>query len=219
MSYSIEAEQITLNDLRKRIEATDLTPSRAALKVDINVRMMALERQGIATLAQLRYQLKNAKRLETLAQATAIDEQYLILLRREVEGYFPKPLPLSDFDWLPQEDIARLEQYGISNTAALYEATSDARRRDTLAKSAGIADDSLEMLAQLADLTRVQWVSPTVARMLVAAHYHNPAQVAGADANELTEALARVNAGGRFFKGKIGLRDVQRLIQAASYVS
>ena len=32
------------------------------------------------------------------------------------------------------------------------------------------------------------------------------------------EALARVNEGDRFFKGKIGLRDVSRLVRSASYV-
>jgi hypothetical protein len=219
MSYHIDAEQITLDDLRKRIEATDLVPSRASLTVNIEAKLMALEQQGITTLAQLRYELKNERRLEILAQATGIDEQYLILLKREVEGYFPKPLPLSAFDWLSQGDIAKLEQLEIHDTAALYEVTSDAGRREALAKASGVPAANLEMLAQLADLTRVQWVSPTVARMLVADYYNNPAQVAGADANELCEALARVNAEGRFFNGKIGLRDVQRLIQAASYVS
>jgi hypothetical protein len=139
------------------------------------------------------------------------------LLRREIEGYFPKPIGLKTFDWLPKDEIAKLEQNGICDTAALYEATSSAKRRTELAKSTGAAVASLEALARLADLTRVQWVSPTVARMLVLAGYDSAAKVAAAEAEELNEALVRVNAGDRFFKGKIGLRDIKRLVLAASY--
>jgi hypothetical protein len=42
--------------------------------------------------------------------------------------------------------------------------------------------------------------------------------VAAADADDLCQALMHVNEGDRFFKGKIGLRDIKRLIRAASYV-
>jgi hypothetical protein len=76
----------------------------------------------------------------------------------------------------------------------------------------------LESLVQLADLTRVQWVSPTAARMLVEAGYDSVSKLAVADAEDLCEALVRINEGGRFFKGKIGLRDIKRLVKAASYV-
>ena len=76
----------------------------------------------------------------------------------------------------------------------------------------------LEVLVRLVDLTRVQWVSPTTARMLVETGYDSASKVAAADAEDLYEALARVNEGDRFFKGKIGLRDVKRVVQAAGYV-
>ncbi len=76
----------------------------------------------------------------------------------------------------------------------------------------------LETLVRLADLTRVQWVSPTAARMLLEAGCGSVSDVAAADAGDLCEALARVNEGDRFFKGRIGLRDVRRLIRAAGYV-
>jgi hypothetical protein len=67
-------------------------------------------------------------------------------------------------------------------------------------------------------LMRVQWVSPTFARMLIVAGYDSAVKVAEANADDLCEALASINAGGKFFKGKIGLRDIKRLVQAASYV-
>ena len=47
----------------------------------------------------------------------------------------------------------------------------------------------LETLVRLADLARVQWVSPTVARMLVEAGYDSASKVAAANAEDLYEAL------------------------------
>ena len=218
MAYHLDAEKVSLDDLRKRIEATDLVPSRASLLDGLGLKMKALEKQGIVTLADLRNEFKTAKRLEALSKSTGIETQYLTLLRREVEGWFPKPFPLKDFDGLPQGEIAKLERAGIRDSAALYEATDSQSKRTALANTLGMDSATLETFAHLVDLTRVQWTSPTAARMLLEAGCDSVSKLAGMDADELCEALARVNAGNKFFKGRIGLRDVKTLIQAAGYV-
>ena len=218
MTYHIDADSVSLDDLRKRIEETDLVPSRTSLLDEIDTKIIVLEQHGITTLAGLRKELKNSKRLEALSEATGIDTQYLILLRREIGGYFPKPSALKAFDWLPKGEIAKLEQNGVRNTAALHKAADGAESRAELAKSTEIDAAILETLIKLANLTRVQWVSPTVARMLMEAAYDSVSRVAAASAQDLCKALADVNEGDRFFKGKIGLRDIKRLIRAASYV-
>jgi hypothetical protein len=219
MAYHIDAENIGLDDLQKRIEGTDLVPSRASLLDGLKMKLRALEQQGITTLASLRNELKNAKRREALSNVTGIDVQYLILLRREIEGYFPKPSALKAFDWLPKEEIAKLEENEIRDTAALYQAAVSVADGTELAESTGVDAAVLEALVRLAGLTRIQWVSPIAARMLVEAGYDSAAKVATADSEELCQALVRVNEGDRFFKGKIGLRDIKRLVRAASYVA
>jgi hypothetical protein len=217
MAYHIDADSIRLDDLQKRIEATDLVPSRACLTDEIGKKIKAFEKQGIETLASLRIKLKTPKRLASVAEATGIDTQYLILLRREIESYFPKPATLKVFDWLPEDEIAKLEQHEIGNTATLYEMAGSSKKRSALVKSTGVDNATLEMLARLADLMRVQWVSPAFARMLIEAGYDSADKVASADTDDLCEALSNINAEKRFFKGKIGLRDTRRLILAASY--
>jgi len=52
MTYHINAEKVSLDDLQKRLEATDLVPSRASLREKIAIRMKALKKQGISTLAE-----------------------------------------------------------------------------------------------------------------------------------------------------------------------
>jgi hypothetical protein len=218
MAYHIDAEKISLGDLQKRIEATDLVPSRASLLETLGTKMKLLEKQGIVTLANLRNELKTPKRLEALAKSTGIGTDYLTLLRREIEGWFPKPSALKDFNWISKSEIAKLERNDIRDTAALHEATDSKSKRKALAKSAGVNLATIETFAQLVDLTRVQWVSPTTARMLLETGCDSSARLAKADADELCAALAQVNAGDKYFKGRIGLRDVKRLIAAASYI-
>lgn len=218
MAYHINAEDVSLEDLQKRLVATDLIPSRVSLLEDLAVKLKALEKQGITTLADLREALKNPKRLAAVAEATGIDAQYLVLLRREIEGYFPKPVALITFDWLPIGDIEKLKQKGISDTAKLYEAAGTAHQRTELAKLADVSMITVDTLTHLADLTRVQWVSPNFARMLIAAGCDSAANVAAANAETLCKAVEGANAGNIYFKGKIGLRDIKRLILAASYV-
>ncbi|MDY6966929.1 MAG: DUF4332 domain-containing protein, partial [Halobacteriota archaeon] len=104
------------------------------------------------------------------------------------------------------------------NTAALHKATSSKEDSTELEKRTGVDRDILDALAHLADLTRVQWVSPTAARMLLEAGYDSASKVASADAEVLSDALKRVNEENGFFKGNIGLRDIKRLVRAASYV-
>jgi hypothetical protein len=219
MAYHIDAEGITLDGVRTRIEATDLVPSRKPLLDDIETSMSALSAHGIATLSQLRSELRTAKRLDAVVQATGIDAKYLTLLRREIESWFPKPFALKEFDWLPESEVVKLEQGGIRDTAALHALVASSQDRLSLAESTGADESFLETLAPLADLTRVQWVSPKAARMLVEASCDSASKLAAADPEDLCDALERVNQGDRFFKGKIGLRDVKRLVQAASYLS
>ena len=218
MAYYIDAEKVSLDDLRKRIEDTDLIPSRVSLLENIAEKMKRLEQQGITTFAQLRTELKNSKRLEALAKVTGIDVDYLVLLRREIESFFPRSFPLRDFDWLPDEEISKLKKVGVGDIASFYQKACNIEKRKELAKTSGVDIVIIETLTRLADLTRVQWVSPTTARMLVEAGYDNAAKLAAADGEELFNAFVRVNDGGRFFKGTIGLRDVKRLIRAASYI-
>jgi hypothetical protein len=166
----------------------------------------------------LRIELKNAKRLESLSKKSGVDSKYLILLRREIEGWFPKPSPLNTFDRLPKSEIAKLEKAGVHDTLTISETAGTPKARASLSKSTGACIAVIDALSRCADFSQVQWVSPTTARMLVESGCDRVSKLAAANGEELYRALERVNAGGRFFKGKIGLRDVKRLICAAGYV-
>lgn len=215
MAYYIDEEATKLRALQKRLQSTDLIPSQEPLLEDISAKMSALGKAGIASLADLRAALKTTKALEALAQQSGVDTAYLQLLRRAVNGFFPKPRSLDELDWLDKRAAAGLKKAGIRNTRQLFEAASKGAGR--LAKETGADKKSLSAFVAIADLCRIQWVSPGFARALAAAGFTNAAAVADADPETLYEAVAQANAGAKFYKGKVGLRDMKRLVDAAAY--
>lgn len=219
MSYYIDSEKISLDDLQKRFEETDLIPSRISLLENVKEKFTTLKTQGISTLSDLRKELKNAKNILELSKKTNIDLNYLKMLRLEIEGYFPKAIPLKSFNWLPEKIIKKLESIGFKNTVVLYEALNSAKEKSEIIVKSKINDEFLDSLFSLIDLTRIQWVSPLFARMLFAAGYDTVKKVAMADAEILCNKLDKINKMNNYWRGKIGLRDIKRLIKAASYVN
>jgi hypothetical protein len=218
MPFYLDTDKISLKELQRRIKETDLIPSRSSLLNGIEGNFKRLEKHGLATLSDLRKDLKTTKCIPPLSKQTGIDEGYLTLLRREIEGYFPKALPLRAFDWLPVKDTAALESSGFRDTVSLYEGLDSPKKRSEIAGTLELDGGFIDSVYSLADLTRIQWTSPIFARMLLAAGYDSAKKVSEADAGELFKALDRVNKESKFFMGKLGLRDIKRLIKAASYV-
>lgn len=218
MSYYINDDKTTLDELKARIKDTDLIPSRAPLLNSIDEIFIALQKAGILTLADLRKETNSAKTISLLADKSKIELQYLSLLRREIEGYFPKPLPLKAFEWLPQIECKKIEAKGLKNSVLIYEGLNTANKRTDLSNELKIDIQFLNSLFNLVDLSRIQWVSPTFARMLLASGYENPETIAKANAEKLYNEVDQANKRNNFYKGKIGLRDIKRLIKAASYV-
>lgn len=216
MDYS-KPETISLDDLSARIKETDLIPSRAVLLIDIDAVFEKLAQQGIHSMMDLQKSIKNPKQMEALSKTTGIDLQYMVLLRREVESYLPKPFHLEEINWVSSHVIKKLLENGITNSEQYYAKFADKGYRSSFAKETGIDHESLDYLSNLVSLCRVQWVSPNAGRMLIEAGYESCLKLSSADANELFTAMDRVNENGKYFKGTIGLRDIKRLIEAAKY--
>jgi hypothetical protein len=215
----MNAEKVSLDNLQKRIKETDLVPSRCTLMEDIDEKFLKLKANGFVTLADLRMDLKNSKKIPALSKRTGIDPAYLIILRREIESYFPKAYAISDFDWFLKTDLDTMERNGLKNTLLLQEALDTPGKREEMVTTLGLDADFIVSISVLVDLTRIQWISPVAARMLVSAGYNDVKSVSSANPEKLCSELDRVNKENKYFKGTIGLRDVRRLVKAASYVS
>ncbi|MBN2257401.1 MAG: DUF4332 domain-containing protein [Anaerolineaceae bacterium] len=99
----------------------------------------------------------------------------LILLRREVFSCLPKPFKIHAIEWMDKDVIAMLNDMGIKDSYELLAVFGDEENKTSLSDKAGQYMDEIRSLYQIADLCRVQWVSPLTARLMVAARRaHNP---------------------------------------------
>jgi hypothetical protein len=195
MTFRINTDEISLEDLQRRIETADLVPSRVSLLNGLNDKINKLKKHGVRNLTDLRNLIKTPKKIASFSQITDIDEEYLILLRREIESYFPKPILLRSFDWLPQEEINKLGMEGITNTAVFFEYCKDKNKKEGLRTGLRMNKDVFYQISCLSDLTRMQWTSPLAARLYFDAGYHSALSISTADPEVLCNALIKINEG------------------------
>lgn len=215
MSGTVVKRCVTLPELAERLRTTDLVPSQRPLLDGIDERLAQLAAAGITSVADLRARLESMSAVPAVATVSGVDEDYLVLLRRAVRGFYPRPRPLRTFEWISSESIAALASAGIANSEQLRLATCSGPAQ--LAERSGVAAATIAELGELADLVRVQWINPTLARALIAAGYPSASAIATADPTELARALAAANRRRRFFDATIGERDLGRMIDAAGY--
>jgi predicted flap endonuclease-1-like 5' DNA nuclease len=164
--YYIDASKISTHQLKADLQNRELIPSRKPLKVDPEKNLLQLEKIGITTLQDLVTALKNKKQIPELSQNTGIGEDYLILLRREVYSYYPKPVPLSKFAGISTQEVEQLSIHGIKNSKQLFEYGASSESIDGLSTTTGIAAGELQRLRSMADLVRIFGVGPVFSGML-----------------------------------------------------
>lgn len=216
MGPESDDESVDLDDLRARLDDTDLIPSQQPLLDNIERRFALLDQAGVSSVADLHQQLRGPKSLEALAEASGVDSDYLVLLNRTVSGFFPKPRAFKDASWLDDTVVSSLTHAGIKNTAQFTEAATNGVPE--LEKQLHLSSGQLSEVVALCDLSRVQWLSPNFAGALIAAGYRTADAVAEVNPQTLHAATAEANDRSMFYRGNVGLRDIQRVIQAARYV-
>lgn len=122
MSYHIDSDAISIDELQAHVAGIDLVPSRQLLKDDIGKKFENIKENGVLNLNQLRQEIKTSGRIKRFAEKTQLDFDYLNLLRREIESWYPKPRKLTEFTWMPESEITRLVGHNYINTKNLCEA-------------------------------------------------------------------------------------------------
>ncbi len=218
MGYYLDYSTITIDEYKIILQNKILTKSRLLLKENLEERFNCFKSMGIKNVFELEKLLKSKKKLMELAQLECLSEKFLTTLLRELKGTQPKPRKLADFTLISRETIAKLESSGIKNTAHLYDRVINPDCRKKLANETGLSDSEILELTQLTDLTRIQWVNTTFARVLYEAGYDKIAKVAEADYQALYNDIIKLNQERSLYKGRIGLNDMKITVQAAQQV-
>jgi hypothetical protein len=165
-AYHIDSSIISIKQLKSDLLDRELIPSRKPLKENLEKNLLKLERTGITTFEELLAALKIKPKIKELSQLTGISEEYLILLRREVNSYFPNPVLIHKFPGISSETAERLSSLGIKNSKQLFERSAGGNDLPTLVSSSGISLNTLQRLSGMADLVRAYGVGPVFADLL-----------------------------------------------------
>ncbi len=219
MGYYIDLSTISLGTLKKKLQSADLIPSQQILLDQIDGRFTVIQAQGIDNLDVLQQALKTKQKVESFAELTSLPVDYLTVLRREVNSYHPQARKINEFPCLPDGLKRKLESTGIKTTVHLFDRVAAKDERNRLQQELGLTDDEALLLARLADLSRLRYVSPVFAVWIIDAGCPTIEAVRAADPEALCEALARANADNRYYRSNLSLRDAKYLVDDAAYVS
>jgi hypothetical protein len=218
MGYFLNPANYNLTRVATRIRNTDLTPGIHPIKADLDTILDKLRKAGITGLADLRASIKTKAKALKLAADAEISPETMILLRREVEGWFRDKVSIDEFSWIDTTILNRLKNNNMVTIDEVYDQWNSIAGREALQALFRNEKEALVNFCRVIDLTRIRWVSPVVARILVEAGYDSVDKIRKADVEELAGRFDECNKRNRYFKGKIGVRDMKRLIDEARYV-
>ncbi len=215
MGYCIDLSRIGIGEYKNKLKSRTLIPSQMILKENMEQRFACFEKAGVKTVADLLALLKRPETVRELLKQECLDEEYLAILKRQINGTQAKPRKLDDFKWIPAEVLKGLQRHGIRNTKQLYAVVMNGRERRKLFEEPGLDKNELLPLLKQTDLTRIQWVNSTFARVLYEAGYDTVGKVQKADAKTLYKRVVELNKAENLYSGKIGLKDMAICIEAA----
>ncbi|MDX9883958.1 MAG: DUF4332 domain-containing protein [Prolixibacteraceae bacterium] len=219
MGYYIDFKSLSIDDFQSKLAAADLLPSRCLLKEKLTERFDCFRQKEIRNVYELQQTLKKKSKIEEFARTGIFDENYLIVLLREINSMQPKPCKIEEFRGISPETVACLAKSGVLTTAQLFDRVKTVLARKELSQEAGIPETEILLLAHLADLNRIRWVGATFARMLYDSGYCSASDLAWADYNQLHHQINQLNKKQNLFKGAIGLHDMKLCVEAAGEVS
>lgn len=199
VNYNLDLECLSVQEYRELLKIQNLLPGRRVLWQDIDKNFALLESQGIHTIAQLKKALSTPVKITAFVSVSGIPGNYLVILKREIGSLEQKPIPLATFPGINPVLIAELNEAGLKTS------------RDYFEYNQAQSDE----LFCLCNLVRINGVGPVAAKAFYEAGYRSVVDIAGADAATMLEKVSAVNERQRYYKAKLGQKDMQFCIDFA----
>ena len=218
MGYRIDLSAITIDSYQEMLATRHLIPSQGILKEDIERRFLWFRENGISNVSELVKLLSDADTASEMIDSGHFSTDYIKVLLRHIKGMIGKPRKLSDFRWIAGTTIDKLQSAGIKNTAQLYEGVKSHESIRAFADQLSLDEAELTVLVKQTDLTRIQWVNHTFARVLYEAGYDTVQKVQAGDYEAMYTQVTELNRARELYKGNIGLNDMKVLVEVSSVV-
>lgn len=217
-NYYIDLEKYSLNKFKHELKELELLPSRIILKEQMDERFKILDVNSIQNLQDLANSLKTPKKAKEFAIKSGLPLDYLLILRREVNSYLPKPVNLEKFPGIKNDTLTKLNRIGIKNTAHLFKRVKTEEDRKELSYEISINNEKIMELTKLTDLSRVKWVGPIFARIFLDSGTDTVEKLSKANAESLYKELVKINSTLEYTKAKFIENDIRLCINVAKIV-
>ncbi|MCH4890936.1 DUF4332 domain-containing protein [Acidaminobacter sp. JC074] len=214
MSYGFNLKGISLKEFKTILKESYLIPSMRVLLEDLDKHLDLLTDYGIENMSEFYLQSKTKKKAEVLAEKTGMDLDYMIVLRRMVSSYIPKPRKLEDFTDMNDDLLKRLIHMGIKNSLALDDYLKSHSEEEAAAQLA-VDVELIKTFKKLLKVSELRYISPAFATVLVRGGYDTIDKLAQADSKTLLKTIVDTNKKFQIYKGNIGDSDSRFIIDDA----
>ena len=218
MAYYIDLTKISLDAYKDMLMKNYILPSQMILRNNIDKYFKKIESSGISNMAGLREKLKTKTRAQAFADKLKIPQDYIIVLRREVNSRHPLARNLDEYPTISTHAKNVLSDMDVIKSNQLYPLLATPSSRRSMGSKLQMTFDQALHAAKLMDVTRLRYVSPLFATLLVHSPYDTVEKISKADPQEMYDLLAKLNAEKSFFEGHLGKNDTLFLIQDTQYV-
>lgn len=212
MGYYIDLSKMSLNEFKENLKSRNLLPSQQILKKDVDKNFNVIKKQNIENLHQLQQALKTKNKVKEFSDLTGLTLDYLTILRREINSYHPQPRKIKDFPGLSPSTKEKLEKKDIKTTPQLYQKVALKTDWDELKKELGFNEEEALVLAKICDVSRLRYVNPAFATLLLNSDFDTVEKIKNATPDELYQNLVKVNENKKYYKGRINPKDMEFLV-------
>ena len=216
--YSIDLSRFSLLNFKNLIRDRELFPSRMILKEELDTRFDQLEKAGIRDLKTLHNQLKTKAKMEVFGRQTGLSIKYLTILKREVNSYIARPVPLSGFPEIDAEYIVALKEVGLNNSKQLFEQAQSKERFLEILEKTGMPESVLLELFQLSNLVRIWGAGPVFARILYESGIRSVRKFLEKDPEPTFETLRDLNQERVYTSAHFTLQDIELCLEMAGHL-
>lgn len=211
--YMPDLAEVTLDDFKLELKTGRLLPSRQPLLENIDHNFAILEKSRYKNIADLKKVLDKKKQLQSLAATSQIDETYLTLLKREISSSLPTPVKFSSVPLIDQQIVTKLNKLSIYTTEDLFPFIKDQVSRTEFAKKSQFSPDEVLWLAKLVDVSRIKWVGPKLARLIIDTEYDTVEKLTKANPEKALLALNTAKKKNKAYDGPLGIDDISSWIK------
>jgi hypothetical protein len=216
MKYNIDLAKMDIQKYKAFLKKQYLIPSRQILHENIDANFKIFANCGLKNLSDLKQAISTNAKIDRLSKETKIPPEYLNILRRELGTFDKAGIPFKDFPIIDKNTISKLDKKGIKNTKDFYEYYCKENNEKRISAESGIPVEMIRCLISLSCLARINGIAALAAVTFYEAGYKTIEDIISSAKEKMLEKVTKTNDEKKYYKAKLGLKDMQFVIDFAN---